>query len=423
MSWGWGMEIIATLIECFCAFCFIQKTEEKRMIGRNLLLAIPITGITIWMNHFQMVSFGPVIVFLLYCSIVTWMLYREQWRDVMWLVCIFLMLVMVFDYFTMSLLGTFSVDKAFMQEVVKADSDIRKFYLLFDKILLVVFSMLFRKYLQEYVIKKKYRFIIMAGIIGVFLVYITYNFKSIYAFMGWSIYVLICVAVAILLFFYRRWKDAEIAKAELQEKVRSYMQYYEEICQKQKENERTVHDVNYHLLNLLHLFEKEEYQNCRAYLEKLLGTFRKCSFRTFTGNQAIDFIVNYKMDEAEKNGIKVIIDMDAIGDADSLEQSDINIIFGNLLDNAMEACSYLEKEKRWIEIKLNRVMKMLFITIRNPYQMQPKRVQGVFVSSKKDSRIHGIGLSSVEHCVKKYDGIFELKFDDSICSAEALIFF
>lgn len=53
------------------------------MIGRNLLLAIPITGITIWTNHFQMVSFGPVIVFLLYCSIVTWMLYREQWRDVM----------------------------------------------------------------------------------------------------------------------------------------------------------------------------------------------------------------------------------------------------------------------------------------------------------------------------------------------------
>ena len=185
----------------------------------------------------------------------------------------FLMLVMVFDYFTMSLLGTFSVDKAFMQEVVKADSDIRKFYLLFDKILLVVFSMLFRKYLQEYVIKKKYRFIIMAGIIGVFLVYITYNFKSIYAFMGWSIYVLICVAVAILLFFYRRWKDAEIAKAELQEKVRSYMQYYEEICQKQKENERTVHDVNYHLLNLLHLFEKEEYLKLSSIFRKAVGNF------------------------------------------------------------------------------------------------------------------------------------------------------
>ncbi len=241
--------------------------------------------------------------------------------------------------------------------------------------------------------------------------------------MGWSIYVLICVAVAILLIFYRRWKDAETAKEELQEKVRSYMQYYEEICQKQKENERTVHDVNYHLLNLRNLFEKEEYQNCQTYLEKLLGTFQKCSVKTFTGNQAIDFIVNYKMDEAEKNGIKVIIDMDAIDGADSLEQSDINIIFGNLLDNAMEACSHLEKDKRWIEIKLNRVMKMLFITIRNPYQTQPKRVRGVLVSGKKESGIHGIGLSSVEHCVKKYDGIFELKFDDSVCSAEAMIFF
>lgn len=422
MRWEWGIETLATLVECLGALYFIQDVGETGKQRRNLLLAIPLTAIIIWINRVQLVSLGPVLVYLLYFVIVSRILYRNRRQDVVWLASIYLLLVMVCDYVTAVWMETVTGRGGFVDTLGVIHFDSRWCYLLIDKAALILVAVLFKNNLQQYVVRTKYKFIITLGILGLVLVYITYNFKNVYAFMGWGAYVLICFAVAIVFIYYKRWKDAESAALVLHEKVHSYITYYEELCRKQEEKERAVHDINYHLLTLSQLLEQEEYQDCSQYLEKILGDFKNAPIKTFTGNRALDFIVNYKIDTAEKQGIKVVIDMDAVGNTASLEPSDVHIIFGNLLDNAIEACMHLKEEERWIEIKVNKVKRILFITIRNPYQEKPNMVNGVLVSGKENPDMHGIGLKSVEHCVEKYEGLFEIKFDAQICSAEAMIF-
>lgn len=397
MCWEWGIEIFATLVECVSAFYFIQDIEENRKQWRNILLALPLTATTIWINHYEMVSFAPVAFYLVYFMLFSWLLYKTDWLNRFWLSCVFLLLVLMCDYFTAVWIEMIAGLDGFVKSLEGIYFDARKYYLLIDKTVLVVVSILFKKYLQIFVVKTKYKFIITFGVLGIVLVYITYNFESVYAFMGWSIYVLVYLALTVIIVLYKKWKDAENSNFILQEKIQSYMNYYGELCEKQEEKARTIHDINYHLLTLSRLLEEREYQNCQQYVDKMIGDFEQEVIKSYTGNRTLDFMISFKKNVAEKQGIRVILDLDAVGREKSLEQADMNIIFGNLLDNAIEACCKMEEPERWIEIKLNKVMKMLFITIRNPYRTEPRLKGGTVVTSKKNLDMHGIGCQTA-HC-------------------------
>ena len=85
-----------------------------------------------------------------------------------------------------------------------------------------------------------------------------------------------------------------------------------------------------------------------------------------------------------------------------------------MLDNAIEAC---ENEcDPYIEININKQKSFLIINISN-------RFTGDFSNKtkKKDTYYHGIGLSSVNRIVKKYDGQFSITQDQDMISTKILI--
>ena len=84
-------------------------------------------------------------------------------------------------------------------------------------------------------------------------------------------------------------------------------------------------------------------------------------------------------------------------------------LFGNLLDNALEACEKINDKKRWIKIKIKKKNLLLYIEIANALEEMPKQIQKEFVSNKKDNGLHGYGMKNIQDIVKKYDGIFEYK--------------
>lgn len=84
-------------------------------------------------------------------------------------------------------------------------------------------------------------------------------------------------------------------------------------------------------------------------------------------------------------------------------------LFGNLLDNALEACEKINDKERWIKIKIKKKNLLLYIEIANALEEMPKQIQKEFVSNKKDNGLHGYGMKNIQDIVKKYDGIFEYK--------------
>lgn len=123
-----------------------------------------------------------------------------------------------------------------------------------------------------------------------------------------------------------------------------------------------------------------------------------------TGNEILDVCLMEKKLLCEKNSIK--LDCIANGQCLSFMQpSDLFSLFGNALDNAMEAvCKLDDVEKRIIFVSVKEELGMAIIHVENNYTGELIMADGIPRTSKDDEFYHGYGIKSIRMVVEKYDG-------------------
>ena len=99
------------------------------------------------------------------------------------------------------------------------------------------------------------------------------------------------------------------------------------------------------------------------------------------------------------------------------------IIFGNLLENALEACRKLPQEQRYIVLEATYIKEMLQICIKNSSPKKFKKDNsGRYLTTKKDTGCHGIGLASVEQALVDYDGELFTQYENGEFQASAVLY-
>lgn len=89
------------------------------------------------------------------------------------------------------------------------------------------------------------------------------------------------------------------------------------------------------------------------------------------------------------------------------------MIFGNTLDNAIEACEKIsESDNKIISVSVNCTNGFIFITITNPVLEKVIVHNNHIETTKKDRTSHGFGLYSLEKIAKKYDGEMTISSED-----------
>lgn len=123
-----------------------------------------------------------------------------------------------------------------------------------------------------------------------------------------------------------------------------------------------------------------------------------------TGNEILDVCLMEKKLLCEKNSIK--LDCIANGQCLSFMQpSDLFSLFGNALDNAMEAvCKLDDVEKRIVFVSVKEELGMAIIHVENNYTGELIMADGIPRTSKDDEFYHGYGVKSIRMVVEKYDG-------------------
>ena len=104
-----------------------------------------------------------------------------------------------------------------------------------------------------------------------------------------------------------------------------------------------------------------------------------------------------------------------------ISEVDLNIILGNLLDNAADALAKVDKKILDIKIKYERGI--LYISIYNSYNgkiIVDKR--GKLLTGKLEKENHGLGLESVERIVKKYNGISKISYEEHIFKIDIMLY-
>lgn len=186
---------------------------------------------------------------------------------------------------------------------------------------------------------------------------------------------------------------------------------YQEIFRNIEKKQQLIHDVKNHFIVLKKYEKEKEWEKLHNYLDEISRGFLGNSVENWTGNRVIDLILNQKKAEAEKKQIEINIHTETVVKM-PISDSEIISLFGNLLDNAIEACEKIKEGKRWISVRIEKQNSLIFIEIMNSIAEPPLQKNGKLISRKADGEMHGYGLKSVRYIVDKYEGVFSYKVLD-----------
>ena len=140
-----------------------------------------------------------------------------------------------------------------------------------------------------------------------------------------------------------------------------------------------------------------------------------------TGNEALDVLMVEKLMVCENKNIR--FDCMAEGrNLDFMKQSDIYSLFGNAVDNAIEAVDRIANpEKRCISVKVRMEKGMLMIHFENFYEGEMTFTNGLPQTTKQDKRYHGFGMKSIRMITEKYHGYLSVKAEQGIFTLNILL--
>lgn len=188
--------------------------------------------------------------------------------------------------------------------------------------------------------------------------------------------------------------------------------YYETLLSRDKDIQKYRHDLNGHLICLFELAKEDQAHQVLAYIETLqekLVSIQKKSY--WIGNDIIDVLLNYYLPLLVED-VKIQISGQCNHNID-ISQTDLCIIFFNLLQNAVEALNNMEHETtKYLQILINQDSAFFHCQIKNTIRNSINLSKDSIGTTKKNKDIHGFGIENVKEAVKKNNGLFTLEIQN-----------
>lgn len=184
---------------------------------------------------------------------------------------------------------------------------------------------------------------------------------------------------------------------------------YYKLLKEQNENSKVlIHDITKHLNTIKQLSEDRD-SNIVQYISDIVDDFSVMNPIDYCNNSIVNLITHRYYEICKKNDINFTINIKN-ANIDFIKEHDITALLDNLLENAVEAA--LMSNDKFIDFSIcTRNSNFVIIKISNSCNKKPKYINGILVSSKNSSGIHGIGTRSIKRVVTKYNGNLEMKYD------------
>lgn len=187
-------------------------------------------------------------------------------------------------------------------------------------------------------------------------------------------------------------------------------EYNRQISETIAENRRLIHDIKHHLRTIDRMAAEHGQMDICIFLsqiEEQVSAASSHSHVAFCKNPAVNALIEYYFGMAQAQGTEFQVWLDL---PDKLPLTDVELctVLGNLLDNAVEACSLQKQGTRRILIVGEPKGSMYFLKVENTYDGQVLQEAGHFTSRKGTSPYHGIGLSSVRRIIETHGGNLDI---------------
>lgn len=195
--------------------------------------------------------------------------------------------------------------------------------------------------------------------------------------------------------------------------------YYKDKIQDEERVRRIYHDLKNHLIVLQ--AETQGGQAAMQSIQRLREQVEGYENYYQTGNEVLDMILRDKAKQAQESRIDFSAAL-SFQDGGFIEPLDISTIFGNALDNAIEASEKLPEEQRLITLKTGRLRDMLFIVVENnAFSSGAASAEMPEGTTKQDAFMHGFGLSNIRKAVERYEGQCIVKAEAGVFTLKIVI--
>lgn len=185
--------------------------------------------------------------------------------------------------------------------------------------------------------------------------------------------------------------------------------YYKDRVSEEERVRSIYHDLKNHLLILQ--AQADQGQALQMSVRELENRIRDYENYYHTGNEYLDIIIRDKARTAREKGIDFAAEISFAHMEHIMEPLDISTIFGNALDNAIEASGKLPEKQRLITVKGKRIHDLQMIVVENNVVPDCEVPAG---TSKEDTFLHGFGLSNIKAAAEKYGGSCSTKVEDGM---------
>lgn len=223
----------------------------------------------------------------------------------------------------------------------------------------------------------------------------------------------ILALIAIIYVIYQR---KEIAFYKLQQEELD--QYATEVETVYRQLRGIKHDYRNHLQGMSAFIETNQLSELQDYIHQLNNELNQVDTIIRTGNTMVDALVNTKLTIAQEKGVE--LHATAIAPEKlSIENVDLAIILGNLLNNAIEATTQMHgnNTEQFIRLYIAPMKDNLYISVTNTMKKNP---QPRFLSLKAPNR-QGYGINRIDQAVEKYHGLVNRQWEDGIFATEITI--
>ena len=199
---------------------------------------------------------------------------------------------------------------------------------------------------------------------------------------------------------------------------------YDSLNERLENMRRTRHDLRHHAVLLKEIRESGDI----TALDDLISTYTEQNLLdqqlVYCENETVNVILVLYSETAYKNNILFSVKADIPKDC-FVDKKDLAVLFGNILENAADACKEVSEE-RFINLTATYSetasgSHSLSLIIKNNYKSEPSQSEsGIFHSTKHPG--DGIGISSVKNITEKYGGACTFNHGDGVFTVSAVLY-
>lgn len=177
---------------------------------------------------------------------------------------------------------------------------------------------------------------------------------------------------------------------------------YDTLSAHMGEVRKARHDLRQHLAVVQSYIDQDDRMGLAEYIGVYKDRLPSDAPEYFCANGVVNAIVSYYAAQAWDSGIEFTATVAYPKDC-PVSSTDITVLLGNLLENAVEACKREPGESMYIKLRVKqRGQSVLLILVDNTCRSTPLFENGTPLSSKRASV--GIGVASIRDIAARYDG-------------------